>query len=104
MAPPLLWSESLSVLHELSSRRAISETLIEKALDRFGAMPVRREPAEPWAAIWDAASELRSSKTYDAEYVALARRLGCPVLTIHARLKRTASRLIEVVGPTEIAR
>ncbi|MGH2992705.1 MAG: hypothetical protein ACRDL1_04125 [Solirubrobacterales bacterium] len=38
----------------------------------------------------------------DAGYVALARRLECPLLTIDARLKRGAERIVEIVGPTEL--
>ena len=90
------------MLHELTWRRAISETLIEKALDRFGGMPVRREPAEPWGAIWDAASELGWAKTYDAEYVALALLLGGRVVTLDARLRSGAARLGCVVAPHEL--
>lgn len=35
VAPPLLWSEVPSVLHELAFRGEISKTLAEQALDRF---------------------------------------------------------------------
>jgi len=34
--------------------------------------------------------------------VALARLLGCRLLTLDARLQRTASRVIEVVGPADL--
>jgi predicted nucleic acid-binding protein len=36
------------------------------------------------------------------EDVALARLLGCRLLTLDARLHRTASRLIDVVGPSDL--
>lgn len=42
------------------------------------------------------------AKTYDAEYVALAHLLGSRLLTLDARLRRTASRLVEILGPTEL--
>jgi predicted nucleic acid-binding protein len=40
--------------------------------------------------------------TYDAEYVALARLLGCRLFTVDERLRRGAGRLVEVVGPREL--
>jgi predicted nucleic acid-binding protein len=35
VAPPLLWSEVPSVLHELAFRDEISDKLVERALTRF---------------------------------------------------------------------
>jgi predicted nucleic acid-binding protein len=42
------------------------------------------------------------AKTYDAEYVALARLLGCRLVTLDARLRRGADRLGFVVAPHEL--
>jgi hypothetical protein len=39
-----------------------------------------------------------------ARDVALAMLLGMPLLTIDARLRRGASRVVEVIGPTELPR
>lgn len=62
----------------------------------------RRSPRELHIEAWKVAEECGWAKTYDAEYVALARLLDCPLLTRDARLKRVARGLIDVVGPTEI--
>ncbi|MCW2995875.1 MAG: hypothetical protein JWQ18_3370 [Conexibacter sp.] len=42
------------------------------------------------------------AKTYDANYVALARLQDCRVVTLDARLRRGTSRLGIVVGPAEL--
>ena len=62
----------------------------------------RRRPPRLHREAWKVADELGWAKTYDAEYVALARILRCPLLTIDARLKRGASRLVRVVGPADL--
>ena len=42
------------------------------------------------------------AKTYDAEYLALARLLRCRLLTLDGRLRRRAASVVEIVGPTEL--
>ena len=103
VAPALLWSEVPSVLHEMARRGTVSRDLGRAALDRFLAAPIRpRRHARLTSDAWRIADELGWAKTYDAEYVALAHVLSSRLLTLDARLRRTASRLVEVLGPTEL--
>jgi predicted nucleic acid-binding protein len=62
----------------------------------------RRAPARLGSEAWDVANELGWAKTYDAEYVALARLLKCRLVTLDARLRRGAAPLGFVVGPEEV--
>ena len=103
IAPPLLWSEVTSVLHELGGRREISHPVGDRGRGRFTQMRIRRRfPSDLLREAWRVATELGWAKTYDAEYVALARLTRCALLTVDARLAATASRLVEVRAPTEV--
>lgn len=103
VAPPLMWSEALSVLHEGKWRGIVSSDLADEMLSRLGTCRIeRRMPSDLYAEAWRIADQLGWAKTYDAEYVALARLLGCQLLTIDARLQRGVRGVVEVVGPTEL--
>lgn len=103
VAPALLGSEVPSVLHEMAWRGAVSRALGREALDRFLAAPIAaRRDARLTPEAWRVADELGWAKTYDAEHVALARLLGSRLLTLDVRLRRTAARLVDVLGPTEL--
>ena len=51
---------------------------------------------------WQIADRLGWAKTYDAEYLALARLLRCRLLTTDAKLKAAGARVVGVIGPTEL--
>ncbi len=103
VAPPLLWSEVRSSLHEQVWRRVISAELGRRALGRLSDMPVApRSPAALGREAWLVADELGWAKTYDAEYVALARLLRSRLLTLDARLVRATERLGFVIGPDRL--
>jgi len=102
-APRLLWSEVVSALHELRWRGTISDELAQLARARLSNASIHADQPKrlpEWA--WEIADELGWAKTYDAEYVALARHRSCPLLTIDVRLSRTAARVVSVVGPSDI--
>ena len=97
------WSETLSVLHEPLWRGLVSPELADQARQRLrGADVARESPTRLLDEAWGAAQALGWAKTYDAQYVALARLRDCPLVTLDARLKRGAGRLITVLGPTEL--
>ncbi len=103
IAPPLLWAEAPSVLHELGWRRTISRQLAEEAFRRFLDGPVALErPSGLEQEAWLVADRLGWAKTYEARYVALARLRGCRLLTLDGRLRRRAADLVEVIGPAEL--
>jgi predicted nucleic acid-binding protein len=103
VAPPLILSESLAALHEMRWRDEIDEDMAALGLERRREMPIRIEhPSALAAEAWRIADEFGWAKTYDAEYVALARLLNCRLVTVDARLRRGADRLGFVVTPAEL--
>lgn len=102
-APPLLWSEVRSALHEAAWRGTIPRALADDAHRRLSAVPVRRRaPAALGMTAWAIAEQMGVAKTHDAEYLALARLVGGRVVTTDGRLRRGAARLGLVIGPTEL--
>ena len=102
-APALMWSEARSVIRETLRRREIAQEDATATYQRLGTCPVERiERPDLHDEIWRVATELGWAKTYDAEYVALARLLGCRLVTLDARLRRGADRLGFVVAPDEL--
>jgi predicted nucleic acid-binding protein len=106
VAPCLLWSEVPSAINEIAFRGEISHALADGALERFlsGKLSVgERRHAELTSTALGIAAELGWAKTYDAEYLALARLLDTRVVTLDLRLRRGAERLGLVVTPNELA-
>jgi predicted nucleic acid-binding protein len=102
-APALLWSEASSVLHEMRWRKEISAGLAEIAFERLLAARVSpRSPKQLRREAWRVAGELGWMKTYDAEYIALARLSQCRLFTVDARLRRGAGHVVEIIGPADL--
>lgn len=103
LAPHLMWSEASSVLHELRWRKEISGELASVALDRLAAVDVSlRRPKGLIEEAWRVADKLGWAKTYDAEYLALARLMRCRLLTTDAKLKAVGSSLVNIIGPSDL--
>jgi len=103
VAPHLMWSEAASVLHELRWRKEISRELAAVGLDRLMSADISpRRPKGLLEEAWRIADGLGWTKTYDAEYLALARLLRCRLLTTDAKLKVAGSTFVAVIGPAEL--
>ena len=103
VAPYLMWSEASSVMHELCWRKEISGELAAIGLDRLAAADVSpRRPKGLIEEAWRIADRLGWAKTYDAEYLALARLVRCRLLTTDAKLKASGSEIVNVIGPADL--
>jgi predicted nucleic acid-binding protein len=103
VAPPILWSETLSALHEVVGRGDADPEDGEQARAMLAQWPIERREDERLAdEAWRIADRFGWAKTYDAEYVALAGLLGCCLVTLDGRLVRATRRLGFVVSPAEL--
>lgn len=103
VSPPLLWSEARSTLHLQASKAEISIERAEHLHERLNAAPVKRlDPPNLGSETWQIANDLGWGRTYDAEYVALAKLLNCRLVTLDTRLRRGADRLGFVFTPAEL--
>ena len=102
-SPALLWSEVTSVLNEMRWRGELSAALAQAALDRLLASPIDRHAGDGlYRDARQVARTLGWAKTYDAEYVALARTLDVDLMSRDERLCRGAARLVTVITPDEL--
>lgn len=100
VAPRLLWTECCNVLHRSISRDGADEARVWDIHERILHAPIeeiddfdRREP-------WNIASLVGWRKTYDAEYLAVARHVGGAIWTFDQQLLDGARRLgIAVAAP-----
>lgn len=101
IAPPLLWSEVHSAVHEALWRRELERDAAAALLESFGHLAVRRRaPKDLHRTAFRLASDLGWAKTYDAEFLALATIEDAKVLTTDARFERGAQRTGLVIDPT----
>lgn len=70
---------------------------------RLESCPVKRnDPPKLGTQAWNVAEEFGWGRTYDAEYVSLAKIPGRRLVTLDARLRRGTDRLGFAVTPAEL--
>lgn len=93
-APDLMNVEVVSVLRQWWQRGQLSDQNMREAIANLADLDVAHYPTLPLMA---RAYELRSNVTpYDAAYVALAEKLGCPLLTADIRLAKAPGPLCRI--------
>jgi predicted nucleic acid-binding protein len=99
LAPTLLRSQTLSLLHEAVARREIAADVARERLARIGRMPIRLlGDAVLRRRAWDLADRLGWASTYDAEYVALTELQADAFVTLNAKLARSLRGIVETAS------
>jgi predicted nucleic acid-binding protein len=103
LAPTLLRSQTLSVLHEAVHRGEIQADTAREHLARIGRMPMRfLGDAVLRRRAWDIADKLGWPSTYDAEYLALTQLQADAFVTLNAKLARSARGIVTVASIDEL--
>jgi predicted nucleic acid-binding protein len=87
LAPTLLRSQTLSVLHQAVHRGELPRDLALDRLNRIRAIPIRLlGDAVLRRRAWEVAEQLGWAETYDAEYVALTQLQADALVTLDPEL------------------
>ena len=105
LAPTLLRSQTLSMLHEAVHRGQIPADIGRDRLASIGHMKIRYlGDAVLRRRAWDVAEKLGWGSTYGAEYVALTQLQGDALVTLDSELARLAGDLVEVASIEDLQR
>jgi predicted nucleic acid-binding protein len=95
LAPTLLRSQTLSLLHEAVARGELPADVARDRLARVGRLPVRLlGDAVLRRRAWELADRLGWSSTYDAEYVALTQLQADALVTTDQTLADTLADIV----------
>jgi predicted nucleic acid-binding protein len=96
LAPTLLRSQTLSILHEAVHRGELDADVARTRLRRVGQMKIRLlGDAVLRRRAWELADRLGWPSTYDAEYVALTQLQADALVTLDAALARQLDGIVE---------
>lgn len=97
LAPTLLRSQTLSMLHEAVQRSELPADVARDRLARIGRMPIRLlGDAVLRRRAWEVADRLGWASTYDAEYVALTQLQADALVTLDAGLADAVRDIVEL--------
>ncbi|HEY3821474.1 MAG TPA: type II toxin-antitoxin system VapC family toxin [Polyangiaceae bacterium] len=103
LAPTLLRSQTLSMLHEAVQRGELRAEDARDRLGRIGRMPIRLlGDAVLRRRAWEIADRLGWASTYDAEYVALTLLQADAFVTLDAKLARSLRGIVSVAPIDEL--
>jgi predicted nucleic acid-binding protein len=99
LAPTLLRSQTLAVLHEAVHRGELPADVARGRLDRVGRMRIRLlGDAVLRRRAWELADQLGWASTYDAEYVALTTLQADALVTLDPELARAVEGVVQTAG------
>jgi predicted nucleic acid-binding protein len=105
LAPTLIRSQTLSLLHEAVARGEVEAGVARDQLARVGRMPVRLlGDAVLRRQAWKVADELGWPSTFDAEYVALTQLQADFFVTLDEALAARAATLVRVASVDDLVR
>jgi predicted nucleic acid-binding protein len=95
LAPTLLRSQTLSLLHEAVQRGELTANVARDRLARVGRIKIRLlGDAVLRRRAWEVADQLGWASTYDAEYVALTQLQADAFVTLDAELARSVEGIV----------
>jgi predicted nucleic acid-binding protein len=99
LAPTLLRSQVLSLLHEAVQRGELASDVARERLGRIGRMPIRLlGDAVLRRRAWEVADRLGWASTYNAEYVALTQLQGDALVTMDMDLARSVEGIVKTAS------
>ena len=95
LAPTLIRSQTLSLLHEAVDRGELEAAAAQELLERIWKLPLRLlGDAVLRRLAWKLAGDLGWGSTYAAEYVALTRLQGDALVTLDEELARSVAGVV----------
>jgi predicted nucleic acid-binding protein len=95
LAPTLLRSQTLSLLHEAVNRGVLPDEVAREQLADIGRIKIRLlGDAVLRRRAWEVADRLGWTSTYDAEYVALTQLQADAFVTLDAKLARSVEGIV----------